>query len=317
MPPADRVDWWREITSRDLVPTAITVGDAGGFQAAADHLQLGAAGMSALEFTSLRSDRTRRLIRSSDPEWWEFGFVRAGTMLLERDRTRTVAGAGDMLLFGTSHPYEAHAFADAEPARLLLLHIPRSCVPFPERRLLGSASRPFPSQSGPGALLARFMAGCAEQMASLDASVARHLEPAAIGLATAFAASLMGEEDRMPPTRQEALALQVRTFVLDHLHEPGLSPAVIAAAHGISVRYLHHLFHESGESVGEFIRSRRLRKCCADLLDPALKNVTVSEVGARWGFQDGSSFNRAFKARYGIPPGEHRRLGGPRPHNGG
>jgi AraC-like DNA-binding protein len=65
----------------------------------------------------------------------------------------------------------------------------------------------------------------------------------------------------MPPTRQEALVRQVRTFVLDHLHEPGLSPAVIAAAHRISVRYLHHLFHESGESVGAFIRSRRLRNC--------------------------------------------------------
>jgi AraC-like DNA-binding protein len=31
-------------------------------------------------------------------------------------------------------------------------------------------------------------------------------------------------------------------------------------------------------------------------------------VGARWGFPDGATFNRAFRAFYGLPPGEYRAL---------
>jgi AraC-like DNA-binding protein len=29
-------------------------------------------------------------------------------------------------------------------------------------------------------------------------------------------------------------------------------------------------------------------------------------VGARWGFRDAATFSRAFRATYGLPPGEYR-----------
>ncbi|WP_428993814.1 helix-turn-helix domain-containing protein [Actinomadura verrucosospora] len=67
------------------------------------------------------------------------------------------------------------------------------------------------------------------------------------------------------------------------------------------------MFHQDGQSVGEFIRRQRLERCHTDLADPELINRTVAHVGARWGFQDAAVFNRAFKAAYGIPPGEYRR----------
>ena len=43
-----------------------------------------------------------------------------------------------------------------------------------------------------------------------------------------------------------------------------------------------------------------------DLLDPALGDRPVSAVGARWGFPDAAAFSRAFRAAYGLPPGEYR-----------
>jgi AraC-like DNA-binding protein len=41
-----------------------------------------------------------------------------------------------------------------------------------------------------------------------------------------------------------------------------------------------------------------------DLLDPDLRDRPVSAVGARWGFHDAAAFSRAFRASYGVSPGE-------------
>ena len=46
-------------------------------------------------------------------------------------------------------------------------------------------------------------------------------------------------------------------FIQQHLDDPGLSPAEIAAAHHISLRLLHKLFQEQGETVAGWIRARR------------------------------------------------------------
>ena len=46
-------------------------------------------------------------------------------------------------------------------------------------------------------------------------------------------------------------------FIQQHPGDPGLSPAEIAAAHHISLRLLHKLFQEQGETVAGWIRARR------------------------------------------------------------
>ncbi|MEV5708211.1 helix-turn-helix domain-containing protein [Actinoallomurus sp. NPDC052274] len=308
VPSADRFDWWCELTARDLVPTRITIDRMAVFRAAASQLKLGGLQASVLEFSALRSVRTRRMVERSDPDWWELALVRAGSLQLTQNRNQTALEAGDLVLYDTSRPFVAEASFGIALASLVVLHLPRRVLPIPEQELRDLVARPMPSRTGAGILLARFMAGCAEQAAAIHGGIGRRLEPAAVGLATAFLSDLADTEDRIPAqTRQQALLVQIKAFVLDHLHEPGLSPAMIAAAHHISVRYLHHLFHEDGQNLGGFIRCRRLERCRTDLADPRLINMSVAEVGARWGFQDGASFNRAFKAAYGIPPGEHRR----------
>lgn len=56
-----------------------------------------------------------------------------------------------------------------------------------------------------------------------------------------------------------------------------------------------------------WIRQRRLERCRRDLLDPALADLPVSAVAARWGLMNAAHFSRAFRAAYGLPPTEYRR----------
>ena len=107
-------------------------------------------------------------------------------------------------------------------------------------------------------------------------------------------------------SREHAMMLRIQAFIDRHLGDPGLSPGTIAAAHHMSVRTLHKLHQTQHESIAASIRRRRLERCRQDLLDPALGDRPVSAVGARWGFPDAAVFSRAFRAAYGLPPGEYR-----------
>lgn len=314
VPVADRFDWWCDLTARDLVPTRFTIDSLADFRASARPLELGGLTASVLEFSALRSVRTRRLVQRSDPEWWELALVLEGSLWIEQSRNGACLEAGDLLMYDTSQPFESGAYDGVGNAHAVILHLPRQAVPVPEQALRDLVARPMPSRAGAGVLMARFLEGLAEQATVLQRGATDRLESAAIGLATAFLAGLTDLECRLPlQTRQQALLQQIKTFVLGNLHDRHLSPTMIAAAHHISVRYLHHLFHEDGQSLGELIRRQRLEHCHTDLADPRLLNRTVADVGARWGFQDAAVFNRAFKAVYGVPPGEHRRQSLPQP----
>jgi AraC-like DNA-binding protein len=103
------------------------------------------------------------------------------------------------------------------------------------------------------------------------------------------------------------LLAALQAFIDSHLADPELSPSTIAAAHHISLRYLHGLFEGQGTTVGERIKNRRLESCRQDLLDPSLAALPVNAIASRWGFIDAARFSRTFRDAYGQPPGEFRR----------
>ncbi|WP_308429099.1 helix-turn-helix transcriptional regulator [Streptomyces brasiliensis] len=80
----------------------------------------------------------------------------------------------------------------------------------------------------------------------------------------------------------------------------------MAAAHHISVSYLHRLFQDHETTVSAWIRSQRLERARRDLAEPALRAVPVHRIAARWGFSDHATFTRSFRSAYDIPPKEYR-----------
>lgn len=80
----------------------------------------------------------------------------------------------------------------------------------------------------------------------------------------------------------------------------------MAAAHHISVSYLHRLFQERGISVAASIRRRRLQHACADLADPRMATAPIHTIASRWGFTDAAHFSRIFRTEYDMSPREYR-----------
>jgi AraC family transcriptional activator of tynA and feaB len=99
---------------------------------------------------------------------------------------------------------------------------------------------------------------------------------------------------------------RIQKFIEDHLSDPGLRPAEIAAAADISVRHLHRLFSSSGSTLGDSVRERRLKQCRNDLANPSLVGKTITEIAFSWGFSDSAHFSRSFRKQFGICPRSFR-----------
>lgn len=105
---------------------------------------------------------------------------------------------------------------------------------------------------------------------------------------------------------KNAVLRRVQEFILANLGDPELSPSAIASAFRFSPRYLHRLFEESDESVGNWIRIRRLTSAKADLQDRGLNSLSITEIAMRRGFSDASHFSHAFRKEFGLSPRECR-----------
>jgi AraC-like DNA-binding protein len=273
--------------------------------------------MTVLRFPALSPpaapspSHTGRPARSGEPRAWRLTLVADGPLTLGRGPGATRLDPGQLVLWDPWEPFDAAAADRARPPRAMVLHLPGNALSLPHHALRGMVARPVPSDAGPAALLARFLEGLADPAGAVEIPQATWVGRAAVDLAVAFLSSVTDVQDdaaRLP--RQVALLGEIKTFIDRNLGDPDLSPTTIAAAHHISVRYLHHLFRQDEQTVGGFVRERRLERCRADLTDPRLAGQSMSVIRAQWGFQDAAVFNRAFKKDYGITPGEYRRRKG-------
>lgn len=99
---------------------------------------------------------------------------------------------------------------------------------------------------------------------------------------------------------------EVLHYIEDHLGEIG-NYEQVADAFCFSPYYFHRLFSAVvGKPIAAYIRERRLEKAALLLADP---DKTITSVCFECGFNSSQAFSRAFRNRYGIPPGDYRMHG--------
>lgn len=105
----------------------------------------------------------------------------------------------------------------------------------------------------------------------------------------------------------ETQRARMRRFIDANLGDPDLGAEMLCRRFGVSRASLYRLFAPLG-GVSEHIRNRRLRRVFDALSDPT-QPLAMTKIAERYGFTVWSSFSRAFKARFGMTPGEARGLG--------
>ena len=99
----------------------------------------------------------------------------------------------------------------------------------------------------------------------------------------------------------------IRTYADQNLRDPALSVESIAAAFGITPRYVQMIFKAEGEPLSSYIRRRRLDGCRSDLVDSTSRERSVTTIAYDWGFNSTAHFARRFREQYGVSPRSLRR----------
>lgn len=251
------------------------------------------------------------------------GVHSSGRATLVRGDGTAACRPDDIFVCDGAVPFLLHEPVDFE---LHLLRIPRAALTLTDRQVRALGARaPFADGSvapllGPllrsfldtlpafppatalrlATTVTGFVGSLAAEGAQDTPDVADSVNGARAGRGTGTApASGMGQEQR-------ELLRRVRAHVDARLWDRTLSPATIAAAQHISVRYLHKLFESQGSTIGRWVQHRRLEEARRELARPGARDVAVGAVARRWGFANATHFSRSFRAAYGVSPREWR-----------
>jgi AraC-like DNA-binding protein len=210
---------------------------------------------------------------------------------------------GQFVLERSHEPYE---FSHDRTNDLHVLKVPARILNSRIRSPGRFCALPFDATRGIGSLLADMLRLIPERFDTLSPA-ARTLLGQQLSELLALALS---EDDRVLGSSlscvRDAHLARIESYVRRHLFDTDLDPERVAAASGISVRYMHRLFHETGQTLGRWVRERRLEAARAALSDVANRR-TLGEVALRCGLGDQAQFSRLFKAQFGQTPGEFRR----------
>ncbi|MFJ3882768.1 helix-turn-helix domain-containing protein [Streptomyces sp. NPDC090077] len=309
VPAAERMDWFADLIADQLVPTAISSESRDSFWAEATALDLGRVQVSTFDFSPLRSTRTAAHVRRGDPEQYQLGLVTHGSMSLVQNRSDSGPFSGDMVLWDTSRPMDSDTVPGADGLiRGVTLSFPKDAMPLRGARVERLLAQRIPGGYGMGAILAQYLRSLTAHAPDCGPAELERIGAVALDLVGTCLAGRLGDEGAAAaPARETALLARIDAFVDHNLGDPRLTPAAVAARHGISLRRLQLLLRDRGESPAARIRQLRLERCRADLADPGLLGRPVRAVAGRWGFTDPSVFSRAFRDAYGTSPTEYRR----------
>lgn len=310
MPAADRLDFIRELTSTIWVPMDCRSEHLADYRGEFRASGLGPMQVVAMDIMPITVRRTPKLISEADPDMLKLALVCDGSVsVVEQDGRQARLSAGDFAFYDTRRPYEVSCGVGQDrPLRVLTFMFPPSLLPLPPSALRRMTGVSIPASDGLGDLTSQFLLQLARNIDHYSPAEAARLSTAALEvLATRLAHELDVRDWDTPEARRQALLTTVQGFIQQHLGDPWLSPPAIAAAHHMSLRSLHQLFHDAGLTVAGWIRQRRLEGCRRDLADPALASHPVAAIAAKWGFSSASDFSRAFRAAHGLPPAEYRR----------
>lgn len=300
---ADSFTQWRNLVSQSFVPLEVR-SQAAHFRGRLRSRVLD--DLSIVEVTANGHEvlRTPALISKSDRLYFKLNLQLSGHGILIQDGREATLRPGDIAVYDTHRPY---TLAFAEDFRLLVLMIPHDAFDLPADSIAQLTAVRMAGDAGLGRMISPFMVQLAENLDALSGTSGHRLAYNAVDLiATMFESELNMRRDPVGGSHGEMLT-RMRQYIEANLGDPELCPAGIAAAHFMSTRQLHTIFHEADTTVAGWIRTRRLEHCRRDLRDPILDDRPVGAIAARWGFLDAAHFSRTFRLAFGEPPSVYRR----------
>lgn len=302
MNPASRSRHWHEAIASTYFPLELAFKQTDTFEGELLSWQLGELSLSRLcaQPTSYRR-LPRHLVNESEEEFL-ITVPTHSEVYFSQSGQDVRCNPGGFIFERSNEPYE---FSHSDPASLWVLKV--SEVALSERiRAPGRfCSLEFDARNGTGGLftdmLQHIPARIDDMTKDARATVGEHLIELLALSVESDGRTMSGGSS----AARSAHLVRIEQFLRNHLSDPLLSPERVALACGISTRYLHELFRDTNQTLGQWIRDQRLLACKNDLKDPN-NCETIATIAYSHGFTDQAQFSRAFKNHFEQTPKDYR-----------
>ena len=301
--PRERFDFWHEVICTAYVRLeAETLPSENPF-----HAEIATAEMGPLTLSRVRSEphavqRSPTLISAEPRDEILVSVQLRGEAVVQQDDRQAILRPGDFAMYDTTRPYD---LIMREQFEMLVLQFDRQFLiercPSPERL---TAVR-MANDSTVTAPVSSFLRSLEPVAFGDDNPVSRQLATSTLDLLGVALADQFGKDSSRAKHTQHFL--RACTYINAYASDPDLTPAKIASAAGVSVRYLHAIFKEHDMTVNRYLIKRRLARCHDELSSPNAESRSITEIAHMNGFKTSAHFSRCFSDAYGTTPSEVRR----------
>jgi AraC family transcriptional regulator, positive regulator of tynA and feaB len=303
--PAEQFAFYREAVCKAFMTLSPETASQASFSAKIESIRVGDAAINRVVFPAHTVRRSSADIAASTSRCYYLNLMLAGRCRIQQSGRDVDLVPGQVALFDSGRQF-ALLHAGSRPLAVASLWVPHQ------------------------ALHDRLPAGCDVDATRLSddplvghliAETARALNVTALDVSEEDGSRLFGvlldlvalSLSRRSPMQAadsaafvDATTLALRRAIHDRIRKPGLSVADVAAAVGISERYVHKLFARTGQTFASYVMERRLDGAARDLRDAAMGATNIGSIAFDWGFSDLSHFTRRFRQRFGCTPRDWR-----------
>lgn len=304
-PPASRYAAWRDAICDVYVHVDVQATDPERYRGFIREARFGEVVMTDILLSEQRIRRNRRHISQLDKDCYYVQLMHSGALDVFQNGATLSSNAARGAIFCATEQYELQCRGDV---RSFYLELPRDAFAqrFPQNQLPLVAA--LNTTRGLGRIVTEFCATLASESANLGAGRRENVGGSLMDL---LAQAMQAADDDLPTADGSVRAARLRAvqhWIEAHLSEPDLTLDRIAAANGMSLRYLHVLFQGCDASVSEWILNRRLQLAHDRLSRREGRSIT--SVAFELGFNSSAHFSTLFRRRFGLAPRDVAR-----PHN--
>lgn len=296
---ATDVSSWQSAASRAFVPLVCTPLEAQfGARLATVQLSDGVY-LSHVRSGSLQVERTERLARHSESNDLLISLQLHSTGMVHQHGRTAKLKPGTAALYEVHQPYRLEQPQTGQD--LLVLRVPRRSVGLKSTTISDICGRTI-DQSNPGlTAFLGYLHGIVSTQAPVPNTSREQLGRISVDL---LALTLRSFAEQQTSTRNNdgALLASAKNYMHRNMTNPELSVDSAAHAHHVSVRKLYDVFSSIDQTPAAYLRAVRLQRAKELLAAQQPGYRSVASIAAACGFNDPSTFTRAFTRAFGSSP---------------
>ncbi len=301
----DPFDCFREATRNSFVPWQHELNDDRQFRARVERIDFDTGLIAQVRSRPHIAVRNRGHVSNTSVDGYSVLYMLAGQLNVEQGERAGVARQGDLIIFDMARPCKMFTEAMTEGQESIAFFVTKSHMRADHGA--GALANLLLKRDHLASPLVNCLSFMSQNIRTASPSELNALFEACVTLlplAGGCSAGTPGDEQGSAQSRR--LFREIIDFVDHNVSRPDLSPPLVADRFGISSRYLHKLFADSSVTFSAYVLAKRLDFVAVELRSPTGRYVPIANLAYDWGFGDISTFNKAFRKRFGCPPRTYR-----------